>query len=293
MILLCRPFAVERIWGSLRSPAGAAIGEIWWLHEGQGHSTTLLDPASGRDLGSVSSAVGNGLLPRPGCPLTVKTLHTQGDLSLQVHPGAFGGALCKAETWIFLDVRGGSRVLAGLLEGTTLESLRESLSGGNPASSLRTWDVRPGSFMHLPPGTVHSLGGGLEVLEIQQSCDVTYRLSDWGRLGADGLPRRLDVDEGLKCVDVGGGRPLYSESGPPPGLESMSGYGIEKQEACNVDLPGGGLFFSAEGGVTVCGEFLESPCCLVASAEGGSLRAEGFGYAAASGGERWLARSGR
>jgi mannose-6-phosphate isomerase class I len=291
VILLCRPLSVERIWGSLRSPSGATVGEIWWLYDGPAHSTTLVDLSRGCEAGTVSSALTGGLLPGDRCPLIFKTLHTADVLSIQVHPGAFGGDLCKSETWIFIRTDAPSMVLAGLAEGVSRKSLELSLESGNFDGILRPWDVSPGDSLHLPPGTVHALGAGNEVLEIQINCDVTYRLSDWGRLGADGSSRRLDVAEGLSCVDFRA-IPTLTRAGVPEALDSVAGYGIRKLCSCEVDLPGGGIVFSVEGGLGVSGRFIDSPCCVVASTEGGAVLVEGLGYAATALEGKWRARSG-
>jgi len=289
---LCQPLAVPRIWGSRRSPSGEAIGETWWLYDGGGYSTPLLDASTGRPAGTVSSVLESGGLPGLVCPLTVKTLHTAEPLSLQVHPGAFGGGLCKAETWIFLEVSGGSRVLAGLSPGVTRSMLEEAVRSGKLDGALDSWEVHPGDSMHLPPGTAHALGPGFEVLEIQSGCDVTYRLSDWGRIGPDGHPRRLDIDEGLRCIDPEGGRPMVARDGLPGGLERLAGYSIRAVADSVFDLPAGGVLFLAGGRAEACGRSFAPPCCIMASAAGCTVRVSGLAYAATAVEERWTAEPG-
>lgn len=202
MIYRCVPRMVHRIWGSL--PGG--IGEIWWVYDDP-EGSTVLQPLSGSDCYELAS-----VWPDSRFPLLVKTLHTLTDLSVQVHPGHAGGYPCKDETWVVLGGHG--RILAGLAPGVTRDRFAQALTSGAISGVLDVFDAFPGMTMHLPAGTIHALGAGLSVLEVQLNCDMTYRLWDWGRTGPDGVPRPLHVGQGMDSVDwARDGRPVLT-SGP-------------------------------------------------------------------------------
>ncbi len=221
MIYRCVPREVKRVWGSL--PGG--VGELWWVYDDSDGSVTL-EPLSGGGKTELA-AIRRGFR----FPLMVKTLHTSMNLSIQVHPGvgAGDGGPHKDETWVVLEGR--SSILAGLTPGTTRESFLAAVERGGPENLMETYEAFPGMTMHLPAGTVHSLGPGLSVLEVQENCDVTYRIWDWGRIGDDGKTRPLHMPEAMDAVDWGNlGRPVL-----PPGPVIDGGrYTLERVEGSLV-----------------------------------------------------------
>ena len=133
-------------------------------------------------------------------PLLLKLLDAQQMLSVQVHPGdAYGmahdGKLGKSEAWIVLNCEPGAKIAYGL--DTNGEDLRKIVEDGRLESTLHWEVVRPGDVFYIPNGMVHALGGGIQVYEIQQSSDATYRFWDWGRVGKDGKPRELHTEKAL------------------------------------------------------------------------------------------------
>jgi mannose-6-phosphate isomerase len=140
-------------------------------------------------------------------PLLFKYLDCQRDLSVQVHPSDAEAArlmppdLGKTEAWLILDARPGSRVYAGLKPGYERSSLAAAMKLGRTAECLHSFEARAGQCVFVPAGTVHALGAGLLVAEIQQASDTTYRLYDWGRVGAEGQPRTLHIEEALDVID--------------------------------------------------------------------------------------------
>jgi mannose-6-phosphate isomerase len=164
------PRFVERIWGSERlepffQSTGAKIGEVWF--EGSG------------DL-----------------PLLVKFLFTSGKLSVQVHPddayaAKHHNSRGKTEMWHVLAAEPGARIAAGFREPLSEERLRAAALSGEIEDLLAWHDARPGDTFFIPAGTVHAIGAGLTLCEIQQFSDVTYRLYDYGR------PRELHLDHSL------------------------------------------------------------------------------------------------
>jgi len=109
--------------------------------------------------------------------------------------------LGKTESWVVLDVQPGSRIYAGLKTGCDEAKLRRALGEGAIKDCLHSFEPQPGDCVFIPAGSVHALGAGLLVAEIQQASDTTYRLYDWGRTGPDGKPRTLHIDQALAAID--------------------------------------------------------------------------------------------
>ena len=133
-------------------------------------------------------------------------------VSVQVHPADCqteflpAGETGKTEAWVVLEATAKSRIYAGLKTGTTAEELRRALANQTVADDLVSFTPKVGDGVFLPAGTVHSLGGGVVVFEVQQNSDVTFRLYDWDRVDAKtGQPRALHVDQALACIDFSQG----------------------------------------------------------------------------------------
>jgi len=144
-------------------------------------------------------------------PLLVKFLDATDLLSLQVHPndlqarGVDPDENGKSEAWVILDAEPESKLFVGLKNGVDRRGLTKSLEEGTVEDCLYSFTVSPGDCVYIPAGTVHAIGAGILLAEIQQSSDLTYRLYDWGRVGTDGKPRPLHISEALACVDFGRG----------------------------------------------------------------------------------------
>src|SRR5262249_30653555 len=129
------------------------------------------------------------------------------DLSVQVHPNDAAAAtltppdLGKTEAWVVLDAAPGSKIYAGLKAGCDWAALSHAIHVGKAADFLHSFEPQKGDCIFIPAGTVHALGAGLLVAEIQQASDTTYRLYDWGRVGPDGKPRQLHIEQGLAATD--------------------------------------------------------------------------------------------
>lgn len=235
MVLKAVPRPVERIWGGLPGPCGP-VGEIWWLYDDETGST-LLEPSGEGGAVSLRSLSGRRF------PVLVKTLHTSMPLSVQVHPGA-GGEPGKAETWAVLRASADAYAYAGLAPGESPEGLLRAIGRGDPAPSLARLPLSPGEILHLPPGTVHALGPGLSVLEVQENNDITYRLYDWGRTGPDGRPRELHLDKAMGALSAGS-RPVPRM--PGRGTVRGPGYQLRHAEPGELDLPPWSAVFLPEG----------------------------------------------
>lgn len=148
-------------------------------------------------------------------PLLIKFLDAHDWLSLQVHPDdrlakkfnpSENG---KTEAWVILDSQTDSQIAAGLKTGVTPEQLRQALVDGAIENCLNLISVQPGDCVFVPAGTVHALGPGIVLAEIQQQSNLTFRLFDWGRLDASGKPRTVHVEESLACTDFNRG-PVFA-----------------------------------------------------------------------------------
>ena len=242
MIYLCMPMKVERIWGSLPPAAEGLepVGEIWWFHEG-----TVLKTPEGSQFRAAE------FFPAGEFPVILKTLHSARDLSVQVHPGRTRVPPVKDESWVILEGEG--RILHGVKEGVSPREFANKVSDGRVEEILETLKASPGDLFHLPAGTVHALGGGLTVLEIQLNCTITYRLWDYNRLDSSENPRELHIEQGLEAVDWNrSGRavpvsgtldtPSYSLRRIGPGRVELAPYEIA------YDHLSGRCFFTAEEG---------------------------------------------
>lgn len=140
-------------------------------------------------------------------PLLIKFLDASDRLSVQVHPDDMLAKQFdpvengKTEAWVILDAEPGAVLYAGLKEGVTESELRDALAEGTVETLLHTIEVKAGDCVFIPAGTIHAIGEGVLLAEVQQASDMTFRLYDWGRLGADGEPRPLHIEESIRATD--------------------------------------------------------------------------------------------
>ena len=220
------PIYKQYLWGGCRFqdlfhrdlPAEEIFSESWEVSDhGDDQSLVANGPLMGGSLGSLVARFGKELFG-PGWepegepsqfPLLVKFIDAAQNLSLQVHPDDAMGATLdppdsgKTEAWIVLDAEPNSQIYAGLKSGVTRDDFLHALDAGTVADLLNTFHARPGDCILIPAGTVHAIGQGLLVAEVQQSSDTTFRLFDWNRLGTDGQPRLLHIEQGLQATKFG------------------------------------------------------------------------------------------
>ncbi|MGF1578367.1 MAG: type I phosphomannose isomerase catalytic subunit [Gemmataceae bacterium] len=228
---LCfRPHFVPKVWGGQKLhtvlgktlPDDSPIGESWDLSDHASHHSVVRDGAfAGKTLQDLMTAHRQELLGARAesydvFPWLIKFLDCNDWLSVQVHPDEVAvktlwpGEGSKTEAWFVVDAEPESRIYAGLLEGVDEAKLRQALQDGNVASCLYEFTPQPGDCVFLKAGTVHAVGGGVLMAEIQQTSDATFRLFDWNRVDAEGNSRTLHIEESIKAThwDYGPVKPI-------------------------------------------------------------------------------------
>jgi mannose-6-phosphate isomerase len=212
------PVFKQRIWGGQRLrevfgkdlPPGEKIGESWEMADlPEGRSTIGNGPLCGRTLGEVvrghrDQIAGTRDFPEQ-FPLLIKLLDAQDVLSVQVHPDAetcrrMGKGDPKTECWYVIQAEPGAVIYKGFRRGITRERFARAIEDGTAAELLAAVPVKPGECHFVPAGTVHGLGAGLLIAEIQTPSDTTYRVFDWNRADETGKPRQLHVAEALESI---------------------------------------------------------------------------------------------
>lgn len=215
-VLRLIPACKDYIWGGTKLAerynkplTGGRLAESWELScHPDGESVIGNGEYSARTLAEYlrenPSALGKNC-PERELPILIKLIDARENLSVQVHPtDAFarehGLSRGKTELWYVLEAEPGASLYCGLRESVTRERLRESVESGTLTELLNAVPVRPGDTVFIPAGTIHAIRGGVVVAEVQQSSNLTYRMYDYGRLGADGKPRALHIEKALAAA---------------------------------------------------------------------------------------------
>jgi mannose-6-phosphate isomerase len=230
-----KPIFKAAIWGGRRlaemfphAPAEGPIGEAWLLSD---HGDEVSVIADGRLAGTTlrelmrdrrEELLGPSLAHYDTFPLLLKIIDARENLSVQVHPDdALAQSLAKVprgktEAWVVLHAEPGSRIYAGLKPGVDQSRLEQAIANGTVVDCLHSFEPTVGDCVYLPAGTVHALGAGITIFEVQQTSDTTYRLHDWNRIDAKtGRPRQLHVEEAITCVNFDS-RPIMPVRGKQP-----------------------------------------------------------------------------
>jgi mannose-6-phosphate isomerase len=212
------------VWGGhrLRS-SGPPVGEAWLSY---GDSVVAAGPLAGATLAELSARFGAELVgsavPADRWPLLIKLLDCADWLSIQVHPNdeqarrlAGPDQSGKAEAWFVLDAAPGACILLGVRPGVDAHDLRAAIREGRVGDVAAEVEPRAGEALLIPAGTIHALGPGLLLYEIQQQSDITYRAYDWGRSPSTG--RSLHIEESIAVATPTGPQPPRSPSVPKDG----------------------------------------------------------------------------
>lgn len=236
--LKLKPLLREKIWGGGKLDSFSTsdvdhqlpIGEVWLVWNALKITN---GPLSGLTLGELVrrhplAIVGRDCFENsvPYFPLLVKLLDTNQPLSIQVHPSDEyaqkneGEPFGKTEMWYILEAERGAWIIHGAKKELTAPDLAEISAGKHLEKYLEFVPVQAGDVVMNPAGTIHSLGKGITLYEIQQSSDLTYRIFDWDRTLPDGTPRELHIK---KALDVADHTPLSSHKIRPIQLPEDGG----------------------------------------------------------------------
>ena len=215
-VVKLRPYIKEIVWGgnTLREYgkvfSGKNIAECWELSlhkegssiidSGENKGKLLVDVLTKEDLGEKCQKF-------PFFPCLIKLIDTERELSVQVHPSdeyalkkenSFG----KTEMWYILKAKEGAGIYLGFKCDVTKEEVKQKIKDNTLVDLLNFIEVKPGECYFVKSGTVHAIGAGITLAEIQQNSNLTYRLYDWGKLGMDGKPRELHIDKALEVMNL-------------------------------------------------------------------------------------------
>ncbi len=219
--VLCRPILKERIWGGTKLKSvlnknieSDTIGESWELSTVP-ESISIISNGAFADVTLEKlisdfpvEILGSKVHERFGTtfPLLFKFIDAHADLSVQVHPNdeiakrrhnSFG----KTEMWYIMQSDPGSRIIVGFKEDSSPVQYLEHLKHNSIVSLLQEIEVQKGDVFHLETGTVHAIGSGIVLAEIQQTSDITYRIYDFDRRDANGKPRQLHTEEAIEAIN--------------------------------------------------------------------------------------------
>lgn len=215
----------ERVWGGRKlktiygkdAPEDRPVGEAWLISDHPGDESVISEgPFEGRTLQDLLQLDAKALLgkkaqPTHGgrFPLLLKILDAAQHLSVQVHPDDACAErlgepdVGKTEMWYVLQAEPGSELICGLDPEVDRETVAKAVEDGSIETLMKRFPVREGTTAFVSAGTVHAIGGGIVLAEIQQNSDLTYRLYDWGRVGSDGKPRELHIEKALEAIHFG------------------------------------------------------------------------------------------
>ena len=246
--LVFEPLFMERVWGGRRLEQlyhkkllpGARVGESWEIVDREEAQSVVHDgPLRGQTLHELwthrrEEVFGPGLDDQERFPLLVKMLDAQERLSLQVHPPAelaqgLGGEP-KTEMWYLAHAEAGAEVFAGLAAPTSRAQFEEALHDGRAAELVQRIPVEEGDAIFIPSGRIHAIGAGCLIVEIQQNSDTTYRVFDWNRVGMDGRPRTLHIEQSLQATNYGDVQPALQPktTGAEATVVNCSFFHVEK-----------------------------------------------------------------
>jgi mannose-6-phosphate isomerase len=217
-----KPLLKERIWGgtslrkrlaSSRLKEDAKIGESWEISGFEDEQSVVAEGRlKGNSIGELMEVfmgelVGDPIYNQFGTefPLLVKYMDADDLLSIQVHPGnaqaaRLHNAWGKSEMWYITECEEGAEILVGFKEGITPEKFVAALANGTLPDLLNRYTVHKGDAFYIPAGTVHCICGGIRLVEIQQTSDITYRIYDWERVDAKGRMRELNPELALQAI---------------------------------------------------------------------------------------------
>lgn len=214
------PASIDKLWGGTRllteyskKSNTKTLAESWECStHPDGMSYVASGPYMNKSLKQIitehSEILGKNLKEFNDLPVLIKFIDAEQDLSIQLHPGddyaqkyenASNG---KYEMWYVLDAKENSKLIFGVQHNITVEDIRQSIENNTITNYLKKLDVKKGDVFFVKPGTVHAIGAGVLLAEIQQNSNLTYRLYDYNRLDKDGNKRELHIEKALENISL-------------------------------------------------------------------------------------------
>jgi len=206
------PILKNKIWGGkrisniLNKAAGNQCGESWEISAVPGAVSVVSNgDLVGQSFDELIARFGEQMLGGhyESFPLLIKFIDANEDLSIQVHPNdEQSGGQGKSEMWYIMQAEAGATLLCGFNQPTHLTKVRDSIDEGTFEKLLNRIPVKAGDVFYIPPGTVHTIGKGILLAEIQQSSDTTFRIYDFDRVDDQGNKRELHIDKSLSVMKL-------------------------------------------------------------------------------------------
>jgi mannose-6-phosphate isomerase len=223
--LVFEPYLRPQIWGGRalgdrfgkNLPTGDSYGESWEISAHPHHVSVVAEGEwAGKTLEEISrlhprDLYGNAVPADGKFPLLIKLLDCHELLSVQVHPDdqqaerLLRNEKGKTEAWVVIDAKPSGQIYAGLQPGVDRELFEKHMSSKTTGECLHHFHPRAGDCVFIPAGTVHTMGGGVLIAEVQQSSDATFRIFDWNRVDKNGQSRPLHLSESLTAIDFSKG----------------------------------------------------------------------------------------
>jgi mannose-6-phosphate isomerase len=276
------------------------VGESWEVSaHANGLSRAADGPFSGISLAELTkqegaALLGDGVFERYAgeFPVLVKLIDVNSLASVQVHPDdeqarrLEGFPRGKTEAWYIIDRTPSAKFFIGLAPGVTPASFKAAVAAGRARELLAAPEVAAGDCLLVPPGTIHACGDGVLLLEIQQSCDITYRVYDWDRVDEKGRRRELHLEKALQVIDFAARPSIHRSENRPDALNRILACGqfemFEARLASRVSLParpacstgtlisGGCRLVAAETRIDLaCGDSFVVPANVASELDGG------------------------
>lgn len=235
--LLLKPAVKDYLWGGNRLKTLFHIesdldvtAEAWVLSTHKNGTCTVQNGTlAGKELQDALKTWG-----QTAPDILVKLIDARDRLSLQVHPddhyaGIHHQSKGKTEMWYVLDAQPDAKLICGFEHSMTRDEFAAHIQNGTADKAVAHFPVKAGDVFFIPAGTVHAIGAGILIAEVQQNSDVTYRVWDWGRVGTDGKPRELHVE---RALDVSVTKPYTLPHGQVGEVRKIVGGSIRTLAEC-------------------------------------------------------------
>ncbi len=294
--LKLKPALKDYLWGGTRLKTEyqmvttlSKVAEAWVLSTHKdGPNIVMNGELTGKTLAEAVEIFGPKCLGKNGekfsyFPILVKLIDAKDDLSVQVHPDDTyalreAGEYGKTEMWYIVDCEEGASLYYGFQKNITKEEFRTRINENTLTDILNSVPVKKGDVFFIPAGTIHAIRKGIFIAEIQQNSNTTYRVSDYGRLGADGRPRPLHIEQAIAVTEL-----------TPPPVSPPTEQGVladcpyfkvtrldtTKTNQITVDDTSFAALLCLEGSVLVDGVCLEKGQAAFVPAGRGTLTLEG------------------